>query len=333
MAKKAASKRGSGVAKKAVAVKTAKKPGAKKVVVPKKAVSKRGSEVAKKAPAAKARATRTGLQTQKAASRAKRALPPKVRTQKPEGAKKPQKAPRKLRSAQRPQKKGSAGVASVAKKARAAKAPKMAKERQRDRPPAPAKRALRSTEGLEAGHAGPARATAARGPSKVSGLEPLSPTKTAPRAKPTPLPKPKPKPRPKPKPKPKPKRGPYADDEKFLEEQRRLLLAERLVYQEQAEDLRAEAESLALEREPGDAQFDEESGEGGTVAVDRERDLTLSAQAVATIEEIDLSLAAIDAKTYGTCENCGQPVPKARLRALPYARLCVACKSGGLHRR
>jgi DnaK suppressor protein len=105
------------------------------------------------------------------------------------------------------------------------------------------------------------------------------------------------------------------------------------VYQEQAEDLRAEAESLALEREPGDAQFDEESGEGGTVAVDRERDLTLSAQAVATIEEIDLSLAAIDAKTYGTCENCDQPIPKARLRALPYARLCVACKSRGLHRR
>ncbi len=35
---------------------------------------------------------------------------------------------------------------------------------------------------------------------------------------------------------------------------------------------------------------------------------------------------------YGACEHCGQPIPKARLRALPYARLCVACKSGGLHR-
>jgi len=105
------------------------------------------------------------------------------------------------------------------------------------------------------------------------------------------------------------------------------------VYQNQAEDLRAEAESLALEREPGDVQFDEESGEGGTVAVDRERDLTLSAQALNTIEEIDFALVAIDAKTYGACENCGQPIPKARLRALPYARLCVACKSGGLHRR
>jgi DnaK suppressor protein len=131
----------------------------------------------------------------------------------------------------------------------------------------------------------------------------------------------------------KPSRGPYASETKFLEEQRTALLEERQVYQRQAEDLRAEAESLALEREPGDVQFDEESGEGGTVAVDRERDLTLSAQALATIEEIDMALRAIDALTYGACENCGQPIPKARLRALPYARLCVSCKSGGLHRR
>lgn len=123
------------------------------------------------------------------------------------------------------------------------------------------------------------------------------------------------------------------DDRNFLDEQRAALLAERDTYRTQAEALRAEAESLALEREPGDVQFDEESGEGGTVAVDRERDLQLSAQAMAAIEEIDLALASIDAGTYGACERCGQPIPKARLRALPFARLCVACKSGGLHRR
>jgi DnaK suppressor protein len=132
---------------------------------------------------------------------------------------------------------------------------------------------------------------------------------------------------------PKPTKGPYASDAKFLEEQRELLLEERSTYQTQADDLRAEAESLALEREPGDVQFDEESGEGGTVAVDRERDLTLSANAMATIEEIDIALRLIESKFYGMCEMCGQAIPKARLRALPYARLDVACKSGGLHRR
>ncbi len=127
--------------------------------------------------------------------------------------------------------------------------------------------------------------------------------------------------------------GPYAGDQKFLAEQRALLMTERTVYQGQAEDLRAEADSLAQEREPGDVQFDEESGEGGTVTVDRERDLALSAQAVAAVEEIDDALGRIGKATYGACERCHQPIPKPRLRALPFARLCVACKSGGLSRR
>jgi len=127
--------------------------------------------------------------------------------------------------------------------------------------------------------------------------------------------------------------GPYAAEPKFLEEQRLILLSEGAVYREQAQSLKAEADSLAQEREPGDVQFDEESGEGGTVTVDRERDLALSAQASAAVEEIEEALVRITKKTYGACERCHQPILKARLRALPYARLCVACKSGGLSRR
>ena len=119
----------------------------------------------------------------------------------------------------------------------------------------------------------------------------------------------------------------------FYEHQKALLLAERNNYTRQAEELRAQAAALALEHEPGDVQFDEEGGEGGTANVDRELDLHLSAQAQAAIEEIDAAMAKIEAGTYGICESCGNPVPKARLEAIPHARLCVTCKSGGLSRR
>ena len=127
------------------------------------------------------------------------------------------------------------------------------------------------------------------------------------------------------------KRGAVAD--KFLEAQRKALLEERDTYTRHATDLRAEAEQLAADREPGDVQFDEESGQGDTMNVERERDLALSAQAMAAVEDIDRALAKIDAGTYGICERCGQPIPRERLRALPYAALCVACKSGGLTTR
>lgn len=119
----------------------------------------------------------------------------------------------------------------------------------------------------------------------------------------------------------------------FLEEQRLLLMEERASYTKQAEELKAEADSLALEHEPGDVQFDEEGGEGGTSNVDRELDLVLSAQARGAVVEIDRALAKIDAGNYGRCEQCGRPIPQARLKALPYAALCVGCKSGGLSRR
>jgi DnaK suppressor protein len=121
--------------------------------------------------------------------------------------------------------------------------------------------------------------------------------------------------------------------DKFLAEQRAELLAERATYMEQAESLLQEAEQIAEDMEPGDIQFDEESGEGDTLNVERERDLALSAQARAAVDEIDRALAKMDAGTYGICERCGNPIPKARLKALPYAALCVACKSGGLSRR
>jgi RNA polymerase-binding transcription factor DksA len=118
--------------------------------------------------------------------------------------------------------------------------------------------------------------------------------------------------------------------DKFLEGQLAELEAERANYLRQAETLQAEADSLTEDREPGDVQFDEESGEGDTLAVERERDLALSAQARAAIEQIDLAIDKIHVGTYGKCENCGTSIPKERLKALPYAALCVKCKSGGL---
>jgi RNA polymerase-binding transcription factor len=121
--------------------------------------------------------------------------------------------------------------------------------------------------------------------------------------------------------------------DKFLEAQRTVLLEERATYTRQADTLQAEADLLAEEREPGDVQFDEESGEGDTLAVERERDLALSAQARAAVEEIDRALTKIANGTYGVCEQCGETIPRERLKAIPFAALCVKCKSGGFGRR
>ena len=122
-------------------------------------------------------------------------------------------------------------------------------------------------------------------------------------------------------------------DDKFLEEMRRKLLKERAKYLHSAEEYQAEAESLLATREPGDVQFDEEGGEGATVAVERERDLALSSQARHTVSQIDAALERIDNGTYGNCVTSGAPIPIARLRAIPWAAERVEVKAGGLGRR
>jgi RNA polymerase-binding transcription factor DksA len=116
----------------------------------------------------------------------------------------------------------------------------------------------------------------------------------------------------------------------WLKKQREALLAERGRYTQHAEFLEEEADQLARDREPGDVQFDEESGEGDSIAVERDRDLQLSAQARAAIQDIDRALERIKKDTYGICIASGLPIPKERLEALPHADMRVEEKASGM---
>ena len=120
---------------------------------------------------------------------------------------------------------------------------------------------------------------------------------------------------------------------RWLAKQQEALEVERATYLRQAETLQAEADMLVADFESGDVQFDEESGEGDTLSMERERDLQLSAQARAAIEEIDHALGKFATGTYGICEASGQPIPKERLEAIPWARERVEFKVGGFGRR
>jgi DnaK suppressor protein len=45
------------------------------------------------------------------------------------------------------------------------------------------------------------------------------------------------------------------------------------------------------------------------------------------LRQAEHALERLDAGTYGTCENCGNPIGKGRLQAFPRATLCVTCKT------
>src|SRR5579862_3180211 len=48
--------------------------------------------------------------------------------------------------------------------------------------------------------------------------------------------------------------------------------------------------------------------------------------AVDEVQEIDGALERIEEGTFGICETCGNGISMKRLRAIPYANLCLSCK-------
>lgn len=59
-----------------------------------------------------------------------------------------------------------------------------------------------------------------------------------------------------------------------------------------------------------------------------EQDITLGLMETESdeLQEIHEALERIKTGSFGLCENCNKAIPKARLKAIPYTRLCVECK-------
>jgi len=63
-----------------------------------------------------------------------------------------------------------------------------------------------------------------------------------------------------------------------------------------------------------------------TDTYDREFSLGLASNERKVIYEIDDAIKKVEDGTYGVCEGCKKLISKTRLKALPYARLCLKCQ-------
>ena len=105
---------------------------------------------------------------------------------------------------------------------------------------------------------------------------------------------------------------------KRLEAEREQLLSILDQHQQERENIRLSEASA--ERSP-----DPSSADGGTMAFELEKELTLDENTRHLLNQIEHALVLIKKKKYGNCENCGEPIPVARLEALPYATMRKEC--------
>jgi DnaK suppressor protein len=61
--------------------------------------------------------------------------------------------------------------------------------------------------------------------------------------------------------------------------------------------------------------------------IDRKTLQALGSQDLKRLQLIESALVRIENGHYGVCMSCGKKIPRERLEAIPYAFLCVECKS------
>ena len=113
---------------------------------------------------------------------------------------------------------------------------------------------------------------------------------------------------------------------KEIQDLKERLLEERRDLQSQLDELEESTFATNQSELTGEMGFDEEYADAGTATFERERDLSLVNNLRDLMERIGKALAKIDEGTYGLCDRCGKPIEKARLKALPYANLCLKDK-------
>ncbi len=67
--------------------------------------------------------------------------------------------------------------------------------------------------------------------------------------------------------------------------------------------------------------------DGASDSMEKEKAYMIGASSGEVLEDIDEALANIDQGSYGKCGECGEDIPVARLEAVPYAKMCIKCKT------
>ena len=85
---------------------------------------------------------------------------------------------------------------------------------------------------------------------------------------------------------------------------------------------------LAEHPERGSAvSFGKRIGDGTSEAVSRLTDVGVGESLERGLERTERALTKLDEGTYGSCDACGRPISRGRLRAMPDAVLCMGCSA------
>ena len=118
-------------------------------------------------------------------------------------------------------------------------------------------------------------------------------------------------------------RGSTDELEKFREQ----LLAERARLEEELHEIENRTARVdESDRASELSAYEDHPADLASETFEREKDLAIGESVEHLLHKVINALEKIDRGTYGRCDACNRPIKKARLRALPFATLCLSCQ-------
>jgi RNA polymerase-binding protein DksA len=111
-------------------------------------------------------------------------------------------------------------------------------------------------------------------------------------------------------------------DKETLDKMRESLLAQKRQILEQLATTNADFRAIVEEMDPKD--FADVASDD----IDRKMIEALGSQDIKRLKAIDAAISRIQLGRYGLCMKCTKKIPPERLKAIPYAVLCVECQKG-----
>ena len=111
-----------------------------------------------------------------------------------------------------------------------------------------------------------------------------------------------------------------------MKQLRQLLITERAKLAEEIKSIARDAATSPRDASGDLSAYTVHMADMAADTYDRELSMNIASSEQQVLYEIDDALKRLDDGSYGTCQQCNQPIAMSRLKAVPYASLCIECQ-------
>ena len=111
-----------------------------------------------------------------------------------------------------------------------------------------------------------------------------------------------------------------------IKQLRQLLITERTKLAEEIKSIARDASTSPRDASGDLSAYTVHMADMAADTYERELSMNIASSEQQILYQIDEALKRLDDGSFGVCQQCNQPISVSRLKAVPYASLCIECQ-------